>query len=140
MHKLPDTHFQPVASKTVRLILIGIHGLAILATLANTLPWAIKIILLVLIIGYLVAYLYHCKHSKYRDSIYFSEAEGWSTGFNKNQIQPVKLLGSSLSTRWIIVLHFKMVDTSTRSLLIYRDSLSAKQYHHLRLMLKLYFR
>ena len=140
MHQLPDYYFQPATSKIADYVTITIHGLAMIATLANTLPWGIKAIILSLIITHLIIYLHHDKHSKNSTHIYFSEAEGWRIRFNESRTYPVQLLGSSLSTRWIIILRFKIADTSVHSLLICRDSLSIKHYQHLRLILKLHFR
>ena len=140
MHQLSDYYFQPVTSKIAGYVTAMIHGLAMIATLANTLTWGIKAILLSVIITHLIVYLHHDKHSNNSTHIYFSEAEGWRMRFNESQVYPVQLLGSSLSTCWIIILRFKIADTSVHSLLICRDSLSIKHYQHLQLMLKLHFR
>lgn len=139
MHPEPSYSFQPQSSQYIELSCILMHGLAVIATAANTLPLLIKTIIFSTIVIHLCFYLHQIKHLKHHH-IHFSDADGWSIGLNENPSQAVTLIGSSLSTRWLILLHFKTEKHPSQSLLIGRDSLSTHDYQRLRLMLKLHLR
>lgn len=96
----------------------------------------------VLVIAIIASGIFHLRkiaqdRTRKRPLIVYGEQDGWS--FRIGESAPVKaeLLSSSVSSRWLTVLHFRTPESRFQSFLILPDSLNAENYRRLRMILKI---
>jgi len=113
-----------------------LHGLAIAASLLNTLPLTIKLLIALTIMMSLWQTLQQHYFTKNRPTLRYSHATGWKIIENQ-QITAIKILGSTVSTVHITFLHYKKPHQRQQNLLIFKDSLNHEQYRQLSVNLKI---
>lgn len=134
---MPKKHEPPLLlelkpSKSLKQLLVVMHGLALGSSIANALPVAVK---LVLLIGICLHLWFLFKRFKSEQcSIKQSEAAGWEIS-NGNDFKTVQILNSTVVTVFAIFLHFSN-DAGKQSVLIVNDALSEADYRRLIVRLK----
>jgi toxin CptA len=119
-------------SKRLKRLLVVMHMLALGSSLANALPIAVKLALLIGIWIHLCITVKRLKHEQYK--IKHSEALGWEVS-DGNDFKQVLILNSTVITLFAIFLHFN--DTAYKqSVLIVNDALSEDDYRRLIVKLK----
>jgi hypothetical protein len=120
-------------------LLTAAHLLASVGTLAAGVPTPVQGTLCVAIIASWIFHLrrYRCEHTENRAVIMYGEQEGWRVRIGEGSEIHAKLLGSSVSTRWITILHFRTGQKRFQSFVIFPDSLDAEDYRRLRMILRI---
>lgn len=115
------------------------HLLALLGGLANGLSLPARLVLVLAVILSWVFYLHgvQVEGAKNRPFIVYGEQEGWAIQIGRHPPLKAELLGSSVSTRWMIILHFKRVGRVFRSFIILPDSVDAEDFRKIRMLLTL---
>ncbi|MFZ2406053.1 MAG: protein YgfX [Methylobacter sp.] len=119
-------------SRRLKMLLIGLHGLAWASSIANALPVAVKLALLT---GISVHLWFAVKRFKgIQHNIKHTEASGWEIS-DANDIEPIQILNSTVITVFAIFLHFNK-NAKKHSVLIVNDALSEEDYRRLIVRLK----
>lgn len=116
--------------------LIGLHSLALYASMSNSLFLSHKISLVVLIIISLAYYLNQAIDFKYVFLRYSAE-NGWEIAYLENQFHGIKILSSTVLTSNIVFFNFKTQNDKKKAILICKDALSVDQYRQLMVELKI---
>ena len=108
------------------------HVLALGSSIANTLPIAIKLALLIGIIMHLGLTNKRLKSEQHK--IKHTEALGWEIS-DGNDFEPIQILNSTVITTFAIFLHFNK-NAHKQAVLIVNDALSEDDYRRLIVRLK----
>lgn len=119
-------------SKRLAQLLAVMHALALGASLANALPFGIKLALAAAIAIHLHWITRRTKTEQYR--IRHSDALGWEIDSGEG-FRTMQISGSTVITTFAIFLHIS-TDSHRQSLLITSDALSADDYRRLIVRLK----
>ncbi len=65
-----------------------------------------------------------------------NDSEGWSVQFGGQGVQFVNLMGTSISTRILTILHFASSNSERQSVVLFKDSLDREDYRKLRVLMK----
>lgn len=113
--------------------LIIIHSLALIAGIANSLAWWVKLSTAAAVSVSLCGSLF--RYGLFRPKplihIRYIEGDGWTLGFGNQEPRHVSISGSSVVTPWVTILHFKAQDEII-AVIVVRDSLQAEDYRRLR--------
>jgi toxin CptA len=124
-------------SERLKWLLIVIHMLALGSSLANALPTAAKLVLLIGICMHLWFIIRRFKNESFK--IKHTEALGWAVlpeGSGSNHdFEPIQILNSTVITVFAIFLHFNK-NAHKQSVLIINDALSEDDYRRLIVRLK----
>jgi hypothetical protein len=118
-------------------MLVVVHGLAGIASLVNALPILFKLLILLAVIISLLRYLQHFWYQFQPYTLSYTAASGWKISLKNNSLELIQVLATTVITTQLIVLHFRLPNGKTHSLLIMRDGLSEKDYRALVVMLKM---
>ena len=134
----PSLQIRPEPSRIFSFVITVLHALAIIACIANTLPVVIKIIIIGAVFSSFWFYWkrYMTKPDPY--TLLHSEARGWELMDAKQQVNPVSIAGSSVTTPIITLLHLQHKGRLKKIMIIVRDSVSAEDYRQLRVRLKIF--
>jgi len=118
--------------------IVFIHALAAVASFSNTLPlWlqtllfgAVALSLIILLKRYIFFDPVDAMEVAWR------EEEGWRLRCGTRDAVPVRLLGTSVVTTMITILHFKTEQGKRHEVVVFRDALDAESYRVLRVILK----
>ena len=92
-------------SKLVKLQIFITHTVAVMAVFYITLDWKVKILICLSMLISLFYYLeVFCKTNQFR--LRYSKPNNWEI-FRNKEFCPIKILGSTVLTTWLIVLHYK---------------------------------
>ena len=133
----PSLQIRPEPSRILSFVITILHALAIIACIANTLPVVIKIIIIGAVIS---SFWFNWKRYMTKPDPYtllHSEARGWELMDAKQQVNPVSIAGSSVTTPIITLLHLQHTGR-LKIMIIVRDSVSAEDYRQLRVRLKIF--
>lgn len=129
-----------VPSKRLRIAVLCGHGLALLAVIANALPLAIKVGLMVAVLvsaGWLVRRI-----GRQQAKIHYDEGVGWQITL-AGRCDNVDILPSTVMTNYVVFLHYKTATTAPfgsvgriHTLLVFNDAVAAADYRHLVVKLK----
>ena len=132
----PPLHLAIKHSPSLLLGLAVLHLLAALACFGNSLPVSYQsVLLLVTCISFVVSLKRHCLTPPLR-TLVFDATGSWLLGLQSGETVPARLLGSSVSSPVVTVLHFEIERWRRRSLVLFRDSLAPGNYRLLRVALK----
>jgi hypothetical protein len=127
-------YLTPSPSPSLRAVLLGLHGLALLAAGLNPLAIWLRLVLAGVVLASLGLEL-----RRYRSPAIVGlqlKSDGfWALQGRDGPEIESSLLPSSLVNPWFVLLHFRSGDQS-HSLLICRDSLSEDDFRKLRVALK----
>lgn len=123
-------------SRYLRLAVDGLHVLAVVACWFNALPFSWR---LMLSLSAVASWFF--QRQAYGDWVgillRYSAAEGWVVSFDGEAYFAVTMQPSSVVSGWLIVLHFKIDRQRVRSLVIFKDAMSANDYRRLIVGLKI---
>ena len=108
------------------------HLLALIAALDNGLGWSTKMILITAIV---ISCLYASLENRREKRIFGYGDNGWYVEPSADEITPVRLMGSTVATRFFIFVHMKTERSTRFSFLVFRDSLDKESYRRLRILL-----
>lgn len=119
-------------------LLSAAHLLALIGGLTAGLAIPLRAALVAAVIA---SWIFHLRGSFFeltekRPFIVYGEQDGWSFRIGKGPDLRSKLLASSISTRWITILHFRTELNRFQSFVIFPDSLNAEDYRKLRMILR----
>lgn len=134
---MPKKHESPLLlelkpSKRLKQALVAMHLLALAASIANTLPIIVKLVL-VIGIGLNLYFALTCLKSE-QCIIKHSEASGWEIA-SGNDFKPVQIMNSTVITLFAIFLHVDK-NAPKQSVLIVNDALSEDDYRRFIVRLK----
>lgn len=66
-----------------------------------------------------------------------NDSEGWSLQSVGQEVEFANLMGTSISTRILTILHFTLPNFERRWVVLFRDSLDNEEYRKLRVLMKL---
>jgi len=122
-------------SRYLLILIILTHSLAILSVLMPPLFFGLKLLLIPLIFGSLYFQLYRYKQEFYLFVLKHTTQFSWQL-LDKADFVEVQILGSSVISEWLIILHVQ-IDKKRRSLLVFQDAVPAEIYRQLRVSLKI---
>lgn len=120
------------ASKQLKRFLVVMHVLALGSSIANALPFIVKLALLIAICMHFGFINKHLKNEQCK--IKHTEALGWEISYG-NDLKPIQILNSTVVSVFVILLHFAD-NAHKRSVLIVNDALSEDEYRRLIVRLK----
>lgn len=138
-HALLSVKLQP--SQQLGYFIIGIHAISLICIGLYTAPQALKIVLSFLVVLQAACTYRHFVLFKSPHSIIQLECTPHGKWFLVNtqlQLIAAELLGSSVVTHYLIILHFKSDAFFKRSVLLLRDSISKEEWRKLRVYLSLH--
>lgn len=121
-------------SKTMKTLIVSLHGMALMASCLNGLEIIAQVILalLVLISLFLQLWVYNAEtHIRLR----YSEYSGWALVLTGDQYQSFVLNESSILTTWVAVLYCTL-DQKQRVVVVFHDSLPYRNYRRLLVILR----
>jgi hypothetical protein len=135
---VPSLQIKPKPSRILGFAIAILHVLAIYACIANTLPVVIKVI-----IPATVIFSFWLNWQRYITkpdpcTLLHSEARGWEWMDAKQQVYPVSIAGSSVTSPMITILHLQLSNKLKKVMIFVRDAVSAEDYRQLRVRLKIY--
>lgn len=119
-------------SKRLKRLLVVMHALALSSSIANALPAAVKLALLIGICVHLWLSLKYRENEQY--AIKHTETMGWEI-FEGSDFEPIEILNSTVVTVFAVFLHFNK-NARSQSALIANDALSEDDYRRLIVRLK----
>ena len=122
-------------SRYLLILIILTHSLAILSVLMLSLFFGLKLLFISLIFGSLYFQLYRYKQEFYLFVLKHTTQFSWQL-LDKADFVEVQILGSSVISEWLIILHVQ-IDKKRRSLLVFQDAVPAEIYRQLRVSLKI---
>lgn len=125
------------SSKILALILIAVHGGALMSLNISSLPIAIRMILAALIVlsGVLTLNKYHFLQNIV--GIKTDKKNQWSLINSSGEIISAQLKGDSICTQWLVILNFRVQDVKKiYSIVILPDSLDHDNFRRLRAYLR----
>ena len=122
--------FELQASKRLFQIVMLIHGLALIASMLNSLPLFIKLLVFsaVAVHGY-----FAFKRSQTQPCLSIEHSE---TGWRVLEME-VEILPTTVISTLAIFLHFKTNENTKQNLVIFNDALSSEDYRNLLVRLKI---
>ena len=113
-----------------------LHLVAFLAVFLSALVLAYKVVLWDAI---LFSFLFNlAKHRKYKGpSIRYSPRIGWELAQTDLKFHSIEVLPSTVTTQFLIILHFKQQSKKKQTILICRDTLIQNDYRKLMVALRL---
>jgi hypothetical protein len=113
------------------------HVLALAACLFNALGFGLRLSMFVAVAANL---FYTLKRNLRADRIVeldYSDAGGW-TLCNGGEVLPISLSASTISTSWIVMLHYRIQGRrGLQTLPIFRDAVAAEDYRRLKVALRI---
>lgn len=113
------------------------HVLALFASIANSLPVDIKLLIVLAVISSYWFIWQRYMNASYPYTLLYNDARGWELMDAKQQVYPVSIGGSSVTTPAIIILHLQLEDRTRRVMIIVRDAVSEEDFRQLRVQLKI---
>jgi len=111
------------------------HSLALISVLMLSIDFGLMLCLLILVGCSLYFQLHRYKQGFYLFTLKHSTEFSWQL-LDKGKISAAAILGSSVVTEWLIILHVQ-IDKKRRSLLVFQDAVPAEIYRKLRVTLKI---
>ncbi len=115
--------------------LVVIHAIAIVAAFTNALDPIYKVIIAIMVLVSLLVYLKR-EINFHGLLIRHSTGFGWEVAYSENNFYVIKILASTIITRYLIVLHF-MQNKKKQTILICRDALFQNDFRRLMVALKI---
>lgn len=112
-------------SERLKRLLVFAHVLALVASLANALPLAVKAGLFAGICLNLRVAVRHVNHS--RQTIKYTEASGWEV-LECGDFEPALILSSTVITVYAIFLHVARRNGGKKTIIVLNDALSEDDY------------
>lgn len=112
-------------SERLKRLLISAHVLALIASLANALPLAVKLGLFAGICLNLRVAVRHVNHS--RQTIKYTDTSGWEI-LEYNDFEPALILTSTVITVHAIFLHVARQNGGKKTIIVLNDALSEDDY------------
>lgn len=131
-------YLTPRRSARLAAFILGAHAAALVAALANGLPWGARAGLLALVLLSLWrSFKEHLLDLPAMDlALSYTEGGGWIISSRKLGEVPVVLLPGSVTTRQLAVLRFRARDGRRHHLILFRDALDEESYRRLRVLLR----
>ena len=127
---------EPEASRYFAVIIVVVHGLAIIAGIVNVLPFAVKLPLIMAVCFSLIKLLRQYYFSPQNFRISYSGSRGWQFA-TANDYYPIEILGTTVITNLVTILHFKGQDGKKWTILVFSDAVTAEDYRKLKVQLKI---
>ncbi|GEM_PF-824425 len=120
------------------LALIGVtHTLALFGVSINALPYWIKgLLFLTVMVSYFWSLTNYLNNGFGQSVISYNEWDGWGLQRIEEEWNSVKLLGSSIRTQHLSILHFRTESGQFQAVLVFKDSLDAESYRQLQVVLR----
>jgi membrane-bound toxin of toxin-antitoxin system len=127
---------EPATSRFFAVIIIVVHGLAIIASIVNVLPFTLKLTLNIAVCFNLIFMLQQYYFTAKNFSLRYSAGQGWQFATGKD-FYPIEILPTTVITRFVTILHFKGQDGEKWAILIFSDAVTAENYRKLKVQLKI---
>lgn len=115
-------------SKLQLRLMAVIHVLAILSCLINALPIGVNMVLILFCSGhFFYEYKQQYLHKKTR-TLEYTDAFNWRLSIGDSQLEPIAVQGSTIVSKWLVVLHFKNEQGINHSEVIFKDTLTSQEY------------
>ncbi len=111
-----------------------IHALAAMAALHNSLPVIYQIVFFVTI---LISLFFYSRQMNYPFSIRFTTSLGWEILNSENIYQSVKILPTTVLTRFFSILHIEKLNERKQTMLILKDGMKQGDYRKLVIRLRI---
>ncbi len=130
--------FKLQRSRTFLVAIVFVHALAAVASFCNTLPLWLQMLLFgaVALSLFILLRRYIFLDPVDAMEVAWREEEGWRLRYGTRDAVPVRLLGTSVVTTMITILHFKTEQGKRHEVVVFRDALDAESYRVLRVILK----
>lgn len=141
--RLPGPDLRPGASRIAIALLIVSHSLALATPWLSAIPISLVVFLDLLV---LISLWYNWRRQVLRKSAgavqraWCAPDGEWWLLLGDGQELPAKLLPSSLSRPWLVVLQFRLERWQRRNLWLWPDSVAAQTHRRLRVWLKTQYR
>ncbi len=113
-----------------------IHAVAVIPALLNTLAWAYKLVIIVLILISLFFYLK--QQINFQGLLIRSRPDsGWEISDTGDYFQAVEILPSTVLTSFLIVFCYKAQNNKKKTILICNDAVVTENYRRLMVELKI---
>lgn len=140
MTRLPDKsvlcpYLSPKPSPALRSFLVGVHALALVAAGLSPVPLALRIALALAVVWS----LWQSWRTYLNPAIVglrLLPDGSWRLSWQGGGEIDARLLGSSISSPWFVLLHLRTGQARRHNLLICRDSLEPESYRRLRVALR----
>jgi len=118
--------------------IVFVHVLAAVASFTNTLPLWSQMLLFGAVVLSLIILLKRWVFFDPVDAIEvaWNEDDGWRVRYGAQEELAVRLLGTSVVTTMITILHFKTEQGKRHEVVVFRDALDAEEYRLLRVILR----
>lgn len=132
-----DNTFNIKPSRTLKILLISLHGLSLIAAVMNTLPIMVKISLILFILLHFVWYWKKYVTQAVTTQFSYSDTAGWERITNQVPIA-ITILPSSLLTSWLIIIHYHQPPSTTlKTQICFKDALAPSAFRTLTVQLKI---
>jgi Membrane-bound toxin component of toxin-antitoxin system len=122
--------FKLQCSRTFLVAIVFVHALAAVASFSNALPLWSRMLLFgavgLSLIILLKRYIFFDPAEMVE--VAWSEDDGWHLRCRAQEAVPVRLLGTSVVTTVVTILHFKTEQGKRHEIVVFRDALDAESY------------
>jgi len=122
-------------SRYLLILIILTHSVAIICVLMLSSDFSLMLCLLIFVACSLFFQLYRYRQGFYLFILRHSAEFSWQL-LEKDKVLAAAILGSSVVSAWLIILHVQ-IDNKRRSLLVFQDAVPAEIYRQLRVTLKI---
>jgi len=122
-------------SSYLLIFIVGVHLLAILSCLMIAPVFLLKYLLLICVAASLYIHMRRYRQGLYLLTLKYTQAFAWEW-LEGETFSAIRILNSSVLNSFVCVLHVQR-QSGSRSLLIFRDAVSAESYRKLRVALKI---
>ncbi len=118
--------------------IVFVHALAAAASFSNALPLWAQMLLFSSVALSLIIILKRYIFCDPADAIEVAwrQDDGWRLRYGARDAVPVRLLGTSVATTMVTILHFKTEQGKRHEVVVFRDVLDAERYRLLRVILR----
>lgn len=130
--------FKLQRSRTFQVAIVFVHALAAVASFSNALPLWAQLLLFSAVALSLIIVLKRYVFSDPVDAVEVAwrEEDGWRLRVRAEDAVPVRLLGTSVVTTVVTILHFMTEQGKRHEVVVFRDALDAESYRLLRVILR----
>ena len=94
-------------------------------------------VLAIFVSGWFYGRKTHLQLTVNRPVIHYGDHTGWRFQIGAGTQICAELLPTSIATRWLVILHFRIPQKRFQSFVLFRDSLDPEDYRRLRMILKI---
>ncbi len=117
-------------------LLYAIHTIAMVGVVISGIAWLYKTVLVITVL--ISLWIYIQRELKLKGlTLQYAGSTGWEMAFLEASFSPIKVLASTVTTHYLIVLHYKTQKQKKGTILIAKDALINDEFRKLSVALKL---